>query len=161
MWITNRCENMLSFTLIRKMKIWATVILWYIWCIWHQEHITFYSPCCIQQSYFQWQPWAEALCDVKGTKCFKIDVDADSLSLMDFFFFFGSLLSFFWRRKWQSTPVFLPGKSHGQRSLVGCSPWGRKESVTTEWLTHLGFFWSMLLYIDSPLQIFFQIQRNY
>ena len=29
-----------------------------------------------------------------------------------------------WRRKWQSTPGFLPGKSHGRRSLVGCSPWG-------------------------------------
>ena len=34
-----------------------------------------------------------------------------------------------WRRKWQSTPVLLPGKFHGQRSLVGYSPWGRKESV--------------------------------
>jgi len=33
------------------------------------------------------------------------------------------------------TPVFLPGKSHGQRSLEGCSPWGHKESNTTEWLT--------------------------
>ena len=32
-----------------------------------------------------------------------------------------------WRRKWQPTPVFLPGKSHGQRSLVGFSPWGRKR----------------------------------
>ena len=31
-----------------------------------------------------------------------------------------------WRRKWQPTPVFLPGKSHGQRSLADCSPWGRK-----------------------------------
>ena len=31
-----------------------------------------------------------------------------------------------WRRRRQSAPVFLPGKSHGQRSLVGCSPWGRK-----------------------------------
>ena len=29
-----------------------------------------------------------------------------------------------WRRQWQPTPVLLPGKSHGQRSLVGCSPWG-------------------------------------
>ena len=38
------------------------------------------------------------------------------------------------RRKWQPTPVFLPGKSHGWRSLVGYSPWGRKESDTTEWL---------------------------
>ena len=32
-----------------------------------------------------------------------------------------------WRRKWQPTPVFLPGKSHGQRSLVGYSPWGHKR----------------------------------
>jgi len=37
-----------------------------------------------------------------------------------------------WRRKWQPSPVFLPGKSHGQRSLAGYSPWGRKESGTTE-----------------------------
>ena len=37
-----------------------------------------------------------------------------------------------WRRTWQPTPVFLPGESHGQRSLTGCSPWGRKESDTTE-----------------------------
>ena len=40
-----------------------------------------------------------------------------------------------WRRKWQPTPVSLPGKSHGQRSLVGYSPWGRKELGTTECLT--------------------------
>ena len=39
-----------------------------------------------------------------------------------------------WRRKWQPTPVLLPGKSHGPRSLVGYSPWGRKESDTTEQL---------------------------
>ena len=37
-----------------------------------------------------------------------------------------------WRRKWQPTPVFLPGKSYGQRTLVGYSPWGRSESDTTE-----------------------------
>ena len=37
-----------------------------------------------------------------------------------------------WRRKWQSTPVFLPGKSNGQRSLAGYSPWGHKELDTTE-----------------------------
>ena len=36
--------------------------------------------------------------------------------------------------RWQPTPVFLPGISHGQRSLVGYSPWGRKESDTTEQL---------------------------
>ena len=37
-----------------------------------------------------------------------------------------------WRRQWHPTPVLLPGKSHGQRSMVGCSPWGREESDTTE-----------------------------
>ena len=39
-----------------------------------------------------------------------------------------------WKRKWQSTPVFLPGESPGRRSLVGYSPQGRKESDTTEQL---------------------------
>ena len=38
------------------------------------------------------------------------------------------------RRQWQPTPVLLPGKSHGRRSLVGCSPWGHTESDTTEQL---------------------------
>ena len=37
-----------------------------------------------------------------------------------------------WRRKWQPTPVLLAGESHGGRSLVDYSPWGRKESDTTE-----------------------------
>ena len=45
-----------------------------------------------------------------------------------------------WRRKWQPTLVFLPGESHGQRSLLGYSPWGRKESETTERLTFIFHF---------------------
>ena len=50
-----------------------------------------------------------------------------------------------WRRKWQSTPGFLPGKSHGQRGLVGYSPWSHKESETTEELTQKCFLteWSV------------------
>ena len=40
-----------------------------------------------------------------------------------------------WSRKWQPAPVFLPGKFHGQRSLAGYSPWGCKESDTTELLS--------------------------
>ena len=53
-----------------------------------------------------------------------------------------------WRREWQHTPVSLPGKSHRQRSLVGCSPWGRKESDTTEQLTpiHLSS-----IYLSIPI----------
>ena len=41
-----------------------------------------------------------------------------------------------WRRAWQPTPVFLPGESHGQRSLEGYSPQGHKESDTTEATKH-------------------------
>ena len=40
-----------------------------------------------------------------------------------------------WRRKWQPTPAFLPGESHGQRILAGYSPWGHKEPDTTEQLS--------------------------
>ena len=47
-----------------------------------------------------------------------------------------------WRRKWQPTPVLLPGISHGRRSLVGYSPWGRKESDMTE---RIHFFLTLLL----------------
>ena len=44
-----------------------------------------------------------------------------------------------WRRKWQPTPVFLPGESHAQRSLAGYSPWGHKELTWLKWLnTHPG-----------------------
>ena len=46
----------------------------------------------------------------------------------------------FWRRKWQPTPVLLPGKSHGQRSLVGYSPSGLEELGTTE---QLHFYFSL------------------
>ena len=41
-----------------------------------------------------------------------------------------------WRRKWQPTPVLLPGEFHAQRSLAGYSPWGHRQSDTTEWLNN-------------------------
>ena len=50
-----------------------------------------------------------------------------------------------WRRKWQPTPVIFPGKSHGQRSLVCCSPWGHKESGMTEQLTLLTYLLTYLI----------------
>ena len=56
--------------------------------------------------------------------------------LSDFTFTFHFPLSLFifmhWRRKWQPTPVFLPGESQGPGSLVGCCLWGRTELDTTE-----------------------------
>ena len=45
---------------------------------------------------------------------------------------FKAIILQFRRRRWHPTPVLLPGKSHGQRSLIGCSPWGRWELDTTE-----------------------------
>ena len=47
------------------------------------------------------------------------------------------------RRQWHPTPVLLPGKSHGWRSLVGCSPWGRWELDMTQWL-HFHFLLSCI-----------------
>ena len=44
-----------------------------------------------------------------------------------------------WKREWQPTPVFLPGKSYGQRSLTGYSPWGHKDSDVTERLMQEGW----------------------
>ena len=62
-----------------------------------------------------------------------------------------------WRRKWQPTPVFLPGESHGQRSLVGYSPQGLKELDTTE---RLHFHFHYLLEFAQTTQSNLQIQCN-
>ena len=58
----------------------------------------------------------------------------------------------YWQRQRHPTPVLLPGKSHGRRSLAGCSPWGRKESDMTE---QLHFHFSLLCIGEgngNPLQ---------
>ena len=47
------------------------------------------------------------------------------------------ILIVFWKREWQPTPVLLPGESHGQRALVGYSPWDCKELDTAEHSTGL------------------------
>ena len=69
-------------------------------------------------------PWMEEPGRLQSMGSLRVGHDwATSLSLSTFMH---------WRRKWQPTPVFLPGESQGWRSLVGCSPWGRTESDTTE-----------------------------
>ena len=60
-----------------------------------------------------------------------------------------------WRRKWQSTPVLLPGKSHGQRSLGGCSPWGRR--VRHDWETS---FLRYGIYFLSTLCVICHLHNN-
>ena len=57
------------------------------------------------------------------------------------------------RRKWQPTPVFLSGESHGQRSLEGYSLWGRKELNTTERLTHIHTHTHLVELTLSPLYL--------
>ena len=69
-------------------------------------------------------PWMEEPGKLQSMGSLRVGHDwATSLSLFTFMR---------WRRKWQSTPVFLPGESQGRRSLVGCHLWGRTESDTTE-----------------------------
>ena len=63
-----------------------------------------------------------------------------------------------WRGKWQPAVVYLPGKSYEQRSLAGCSPWGRKELETTEQLN-----WTSIDFCISPILIcilVFQLPHN-
>ena len=63
-------------------------------------------------------------------------------------FFIKSIGDYSWRRKWQPTPVFLPGKSHGQRSLMGYSPWGQ-ETVGRDLATkqHGDYCFLLLLFL--------------
>ena len=69
-------------------------------------------------------PWIEEPGGLQSMGSRRVRHDwATSLSLFTFLH---------WRRKWQLTPVFLPGESQGQRSLVGCRLWGCTESDTTE-----------------------------
>ena len=60
-------------------------------------------------------------------------------------------IEYYWRRKWQPTPVFLPGESHGWRSLEGCSPWGRWGSDMTEQLNWTEFTHNEKIQIRSSL----------
>ena len=69
-------------------------------------------------------PWMEEPGGLQSMGSLRVGHDsATSLSLFTFMH---------WRRKWQPTPVFLPGESQGRGSLVGCRLWGRTESDTTE-----------------------------
>ena len=70
------------------------------------------------------------------------------------------VVNFPWRRQWQATPVFLPGESHGRKSLVGCSPRGRKESDTTERLHFHLVLGQGFTQVDSELFFLFQINNK-
>ena len=58
-----------------------------------------------------------------------------------------------WRRAWQSTPVFLPAELHGQRSLVGYSPWGCRQLDTTEQLTHTSDTTTSFIFSNNTMEV--------
>ena len=84
--------------------------------------------------------WTEEPGRLQSTGCKESDTN-ERLSLLLFTYTykinaaFKRYTFFILHRAWLLTPVFLPGESHGQRSLAGYSPWGHKESDTTEQLT--------------------------
>ena len=94
-----------------------------IFCPPFKKSVCFSSPLCILN--------ASLLIGVRIYKCF--------LTVCGLFFFFFYFLNMsVWRRQWHPTPVLLPGKSHGRRSLVGFSPWG--SWVGHDWATSLWLF---------------------
>ena len=94
--------------------------------------------------------WVQAGSHQRGSGC-KAIIEAVQYSGQESMCFWVRV-PMFQRRQWHPTPVLLPGKSHGQRSLVGCSPWGCEESDMTEWL-HFHFSLSCIGEgNDNPLQ---------
>ena len=100
------------------------------------------------------QPWSSSGSSIcaKGSSFTSSRGQLFSKNLPESTVFLGIYSCIEWRKKWQPTPVLLPGKSHGQRSLVGYSPWGCEELDTTE---RLHFHFSLLCIGEgngNPLQ---------
>ena len=108
------------FSHLDRYAVTSHVVLICISLLWGKEKAM--AP---HSSTLAWRiPWMEEPGRLQSMGSLRVGHDwATSLSLSTFMH---------WRRKWQPTPVFLPGESQGRGSLVGCSPWGRTESDTTE-----------------------------
>ena len=121
------------------------------WDKWREEHGKIYTAICKTDSQWEFSVWLRelklVLCDSLGngnhssTFAWKIPWTEEpgrpqSMGLLRVGHDWAASLLLFtfknWRRKWQPTPVFLPGESQGRGSLVGCRLWGRTESDTTE-----------------------------
>ena len=98
---------------------------WWILIYSQKINLSFWSIKKFFSSTLAWKiPWTEEPGRLQTMRSLRVGHDwATSLSLFTFMY---------WRRKWQPTPVFLAGESHGRGSLVGCSLWGHTESDTTE-----------------------------
>ena len=100
-------------------EVLSTVLLWSRYSIPTSKAIAPHSSTVALKI-----PWMKEPGRLQSMGSLRVRHDwATSLSLSTFMY---------WRRKWQTTPLFLPGESHEWRSLVGCHLWGRTESDTTE-----------------------------
>ena len=93
--------------------------------LWYPIEWSMEKAMAAHSSTLAWKiPWTEEPDRLQSMRSQRVRHDwVTSLSLFTFMH---------WRRKWQPTPVFLPGESQGRRSLVGCHLWGRTESDMTE-----------------------------
>ena len=121
--VTYGCES----RTIKKAEHWridAFELCCWRWLCFNRKYLT-ESNLSTHSSTLAWKiPWTEEPGGLQSMGSQRVGHDwATSLSLFTFMH---------WRRKWQPTPVLLPGVSQGLRSLVGCHLWGRTESDTTE-----------------------------
>ena len=123
--------NLLTINYI-KLFFWRFLFFW-MWTIFKVfiDSVVFVLVCLLEKamaphsSTLAWKiPWTEEPVRLQSMGSLRVRQDwATSLSLFTFMH---------WRRKWQPTPVFLPGESQGRGSLVGCRLWGLTELDTTE-----------------------------
>jgi len=101
---------------------------------WHTRYLTLEKAMAPHSSTLAWKiPWMEEPGKLQSMGSLRIRHDWEtSLSLFTFMH---------WKRKWQPTPVFLPGESQGRGILVGCHLWGCRESDTTEVTQQVSHSW--------------------
>ena len=119
-------KNILSLLLNRMHSTLEGDITYISWsCFLYEHSFRLSKTMATHSNTLAWKiPWTEEPGRLQSMGLLRVRHDwATSLSLFTFMH---------WRRKWQPTPVFLPGESQGRGSLVGCRLWGRTESDTTE-----------------------------
>ena len=112
--------------------------------------LSFIKPGLAISSYMIWHvsmPFSQVIppssSPTESKRLFSFAVSHTGLSLPSFWIpYICVSILYWWRRQWHPTPVLLPGKSHGWRSLVGCSPWGLWQLDMTDWLHfHFSLSW--------------------
>ena len=126
---TNREPLLLLPSIFPSIRVFSNESALHIRCV--QLCATLWTVACqapLFMGFSRQEYWSGLLCQCSGHKRCWFNLLWDHCSfLLGFDPWVGKIP---WRRKWQPTSIFLPGKSHGQRSLADYSPWGCKESDT-------------------------------